>query len=611
MSADAISRAARRDLQFRIPRKPVLRLGLRPRAQEDAWVIDGALKSQVLGGAFAREHMADLLAACDGTRTLTQIGREIGIGEQAAFQAVSLLWTGGIVEEGDTPELTGPPPSDELACLLSRLGDSTGVNDSWQDAARRLGAASVTVVGEIEPAGQLARQLAAALEPTLPVRVGQPSREDTLVVLLQTAGPDTKADSAQDTARESTREGALVTAQQIAQYCWAWGIPLLRVRAEQEAVIVGPYVDPAFSACLSCATAADPALGAPLELARTDLAVGLVARAVAALIARATTTHLPGDVRRTDLQTLATTQWPVLTLPGCTVCSISGGSAKDDVAGQLARPAQAPVGARYEQSVAIPPAAFVDAKGHRQHYAPANLRLQQEFRDWPACPRVDLPPADLAALDQPWPTGGGDTVREVGEVRGVCAAPSLRELATILALSVGLREPLRPSGDAAAQALRPLRRWTAAGGNIGSVTAYVLVPVRAEAEQAAAERAVPDRAVAEQDALEPGTYVYVERDHVLARLGPPVDLPDGVGLRLVLSGNLDKVARKYLTFALRLVIQDAGCSFEVARIVAQILGVPLRAHPHWNEQQIATALGIDPEREPICAVVDLGEGYAH
>ena len=51
------------------------------------------------------------------------------------------------------------------------------------------------------------------------------------------------------------------------------------------------------------------------------------------------------------------------------------------------------MGARYEQSVAIPPAAFVDSKGHQQHYKPSNLRLQREFRDWPVCPRTPLPPA--------------------------------------------------------------------------------------------------------------------------------------------------------------------------------------------------------------------------
>ena len=270
MRAGDVGRAARRDLQFRIPRKPVVRLGLRARPEETGWIIDGARKSQVLGGAFAREHMGALLQACDGTRTLEEIGEVTGVGPQAAFEAVSLLWTGGIVEEGDTEPAPGDP-APELARLLSRLGDSTGVNDSWQDAARRLAAARVAVVGDAELAGEMV----AALEPTLPeVRLDSaPRRGDTLTVLVETA----------DSAARS---------QEVARRCREEGIALLRVRAEQEAVTVGPYVDESFSPCLACACADEPEIGPRPEPARHDIIVGLAARAVAALLARATVTHL-------------------------------------------------------------------------------------------------------------------------------------------------------------------------------------------------------------------------------------------------------------------------------------------------------------------------------
>ena len=276
----------------------------------------------------------------------------------------------------------------------------------------------------------------------------------------------------------------------------------------------------------------------------------------------------------------------------------------------------APVGARYEQSVAIPPAAFVDSKGHQQHYKPSNLRLQREFRDWPVCPRTPLPPADLERLDQPWPIA--HPLTDDGAEPDVVARPTLGELATILALSVGVREPLgaEPTGPESAEAAQAplsakLRRWTAAGGNIGSVTAYVLVPEHGQGGQevtgAAGQRPAP------------GTYVYIERDHALALIGPAPSasdtgtepLPDGVGARIVLTGNVDKVARKYFSFALRIAVQDCGCSFEVIRLVADALGVPLRARARWDEQRIARALGTDPAREPACIVVDLGGSRAH
>ena len=586
MRAGDVGRAARRDLQFRIPRKPVVRLGLRARPDEGGWIVDGARKSQVLGGAFAREHMGPLLEACDGTRTLDEIGEATGIGPQAAFEAVSLLWTGGIVEEGDTEPAPGDPPP-ELARLLSRLGDSTGVNDSWQDAARRLAAARVAVVGDAELGGEMV----AALEPTLPeVRLDSaPRRGDTLTVLVETA----------DSAARSL---------EVARRCREEGIALLRVRAEQEAVTVGPYVDESFSPCLACACADEPEIGPRPEAARHDIIVGLAARAVAALIARATVTHLPGDARRTDLATFTYSDRPVVSRPGCPVCSVAG-------AGEEPVAPSAPVGARYEQSVAIPPAAFVDSKGHQQHYKPSNLRLQREFRDWPVCPRTSLPPADLERLDQPWPVVHPFT--DNGSEPDVVARPTLGELATILALSVGVREPLgaEPTGQEQPDAAQTppsakLRRWTAAGGNIGSVTAYVIVPSAGEGGED------PGR---QQPA--PGTYVYIERDHALALIGPAPSradsgedaetdlLPDGV--RIVLTGNVDKVARKYFSFALRIAVQDCGCSFEVIRLVADALGVPLRARARWDEQRIARALGTDPAREPACIVVDLGGRRAH
>ena len=194
-----------------------------------------------------------------------------------------------------------------------------------------------------------------------------------------------------------------------------------------------------------------------------------------------------------------------------------------------------------------------------------------------------------------------------------------------------MREPLgaEPTGAEPAEAPQALlsaklRRWTAAGGNIGSVTAYVLVP---EHEQSGPE--VTGAAAGQR--LAPGTYVYIERDHALALIGPAPSaadtgtdagtdvaaeagsepLPDGVGARIVLTGNVDKVARKYFSFALRIAVQDCGCSFEVLRLVAEALGVPLRARARWDEQRIARALGTDPSREPACIVVDLGGSRAH
>ena len=602
MRAADVGRAARQDLQFRIPRKPVVRLGVRMRPEDETWVLEGGRKRQVLGGAFAREHLGALLQACDGTRTLDQIAEAMGIGPGGAFEAVSLLWTGGIVEEGDTDPLPDPQPAPELACLLSRLGESTGVNDSWQDAARRLAAARVAVLGD----AALADDIVSALSPTVAARAAAVEPGDTLAVVVETV----ETVEAAETADSGDAGGAI-------NRCWELGVPLLRVRAEHDAVTIGPYIDPRFSPCPQCATAGEPDPGPAPGPDRRDLAVGMAARAVAALIARATMIHLPGDIRRIDLETFRHTDHPVTTRPGCPVCSITGGSGQaDESDGPSAPVAQsAPVGARYEQAVAIPPAGFVDSKGHQQHYKPSNLRLQREFRDWPNCPRTLLPDADLERLSRPWPLDGAGAPSP-GAPTG---RPTLTELATVLALAVGVREPLRPQeqdADAPADASK-LRRWTAAGGNIGSVTAYVLVS-DAGASDAAAEAAEPTDAAGSPALLAPGVYTYIERDHALAQVGlpPSPETSEGpaagdAGVRIVLTGNVDKLSKKYMAFALRLAIQDCGCSLETLRIVARCLDLPLRAQARWDERELSAAIGVDPAREPIVAVVDLGGRHAH
>ena len=61
---------------------------------------------------------------------------------------------------------------------------------------------------------------------------GAPRQGDALVVLIETI----------DSAARS---------EEVARRCREAGIPLLRVRAEQEAVTVGPYVDESFSPCLA------------------------------------------------------------------------------------------------------------------------------------------------------------------------------------------------------------------------------------------------------------------------------------------------------------------------------------------------------------------------
>lgn len=220
--------------------------------------------------------------------------------------------------------------------------------------------------------------------------------------------------------------------------------------------------------------------------------------------------------------------------------------------------------ARYEQSVAIPPRGFVDIKGHQAHYKPSNLKLQFEFRRYSGTDTVVLPEPRPELLDGP------------GKGLG------LETLGLILNYAAGLRPQAEQGGK--------LRRWTAAGGNIGSVGARVVVN--------------------DPDILPVGTYAYSESEHTLVRLGPAAPGLDAPVV-LILTANVGKVARKYGSFALRVSIQDGGCSAMTARRVSQALAIPWRPVARWDERALCAACHADPNREPITTVTYLGDTHAH
>lgn len=210
----------------------------------------------------------------------------------------------------------------------------------------------------------------------------------------------------------------------------------------------------------------------------------------------------------------------------------------------------------------MPPKEFADLKAHQMHYKPSNLALQRVSRTWPVAPAVELPDPAHDRLDRQWPAAvlGTDT------------------LALLLSVTAGIKD------DGADK----VSRWTASGGNIGSVTAY------------AAVRDVPG--------IEPGIYGYVAAEHRLARLSSQVDaVPGDRPVSLVLTGDFPKVARKYSAFALRIVLLDSGCAQATAREAARTLGVGFALRHRWDDDSLAAALGIDPDMEPVTAVIDLGD----
>jgi hypothetical protein len=208
--------------------------------------------------------------------------------------------------------------------------------------------------------------------------------------------------------------------------------------------------------------------GAGGDAASGALLVGaaMIAAQIVGLVSRATPVLLPVRWARVDLRRLTLSQRSGVTRPGCPNCSAAPGA--------KLRPAS--IASRYDAAVALPPKSFVDIKAHQAHYQPANMALQRKHKTWPLAPRVALPTLDLGLL-----TGTaaaalaasaiGSRTSAAGVGGGATGGPrrdrvSLPEMGLLLGVTAGWRN------DEVTER-RPERvfRWTASGGNIGSVVA--------------------------------------------------------------------------------------------------------------------------------------------
>ncbi len=539
ITADTIGRSALFDPQLKIPVRPRRRRGLVTSMQAGQLIVEGGPKKQMFGGRFA-ESLPALLDRLDGRTDHRTLSADLAMTEQNLFKVVSLLWTSGVIEEG--PPAYAPPQrtSERLADFLSRIGDATGANASWELAAERLAAVRIEIFGH----PGLAAAVLAEIEDPMGAAVAaadRPAIDTTLVVLVQD-GIGQEVDSG------------------LAEHCWDKGIPLLRLRLAGRQAQLGPYVDRAMGPCLDCLTAGEEIDIAPTSASDVALFGALAAREMFAMLSRSTPSPLPMRWWRTDLEKLVSVHVCAATRPGCRHCSIADGQVAD----------AADVVAAFERGVAMPPKAYADLKAHQMHYKPSNLTLQQKFKTWPTAPRMVLPAPNYGALQEEW----NSSIERSHNL-------TIEDLGLLLLMTAGIQ----------GQNQDRVLRWTASGGNIGSVTAYVAV------------RDGDDRC----SGVVPGLYAYVAPEHELARISTGVGaLPGSAPITVVLTGDYPKVAQKYSAFALRIVLLDSGCAQATAREVAGVLNVSLRFQPSWDDDVIAAALQIDADLEPITAVFDVG-----
>lgn len=536
MKAEQIGGAARVDMQLLVPSKPILRRGVRLRPMGDTVVLDGADKGQVFSGEFAKEMLTPLVSKCDGTKTHEALAAEFNLDETTIYKCIALLWAAGVIEEAEESNKS-KEIRPTLATFLSRLGNSTGVNASWTDAVTKLENSSVRLEGDSSLVESTRRALTGLLNVVSAEETVQ-SPNNVLTVFFEN--------------QRNIKQMNLVQRR-----CWEEKQPLLRIKADSRTVTIGPYVDPAITACLDCGIDGEkPTIGL-LSESLTDLVAGMTVHHIVAIIARSTITHLPVDSSITDISSLVTRYHPITVRPGCPRCSVAHGPI-----------GKASAATRYEASVAIPPRMFLSPKDHQAHYYASNLKLQSRSKDWPSRRHEKLPDPDTSLLGNKNPSGTANTHR----------ALSLDTLSLLLKMGFGIKE-----GETNAQWTK---RWTASAGNIGCTTAYVVIR--------------------DSSILPAGVYGYSQGSHSLAVLSTDVPLGESP-CDLIVTGDLGKIMTKYGTFGFRLIFLDAGCSLTTISKVAKHLGIDFSPQQQWNSEVIPAFLAEMTSKEPIAAVASIKE----
>ena len=263
ISADSIGAAARFDPQLKVPLRPRVRRGLMIRYEADRVVVRGGPKGQLLKGRSATTMLPTLLGLLDGELGHAELAERLDIPVGNVFMALSPLWTCGVIEEGPSAEVPGTSLDTAVVDFLSRMGDSTGANASWEDAAARLNATRIEVFGEPALAAALCAEFDSAVH-CVPAEEALPSPSSNLVVLIDDGG----------------------SLGDVARHCWDKGIRLVRLRIQGRTAELGPFVDAQLTPCLDCLAAErwdDPR---PAEEGDHALTIALFARELFTLVSR-------------------------------------------------------------------------------------------------------------------------------------------------------------------------------------------------------------------------------------------------------------------------------------------------------------------------------------
>jgi bacteriocin biosynthesis cyclodehydratase domain-containing protein len=494
---------------------------------DDGVLFCGGVWGKKIGGSDAQRVLAPVARLLDGSRTMPEIVAATGFTQSAVQQVIRALARQGLLEAvDDEAEGTAAAP---LTAYLAKTFNPLDPRATVAATLAGLSAASAAVIAPVALAGRIRADLRSSGIGTVTEGISAASSATAALV----------HDDDGDQAAQHIRD------------LLARDVPVLRFRIGMSAIEVGPVFypgcPPSEQACHECLRRGrrefwksddDPVV--------TDAAACTGVIEAGCALAATEGLAILGDLGDiSTFRTLIRVTWPeldtdryvLLPEPGCPSC------------GREAAP-RSGLPDLYEHEVQLWPSFVRKPESPSVRHKRRLDQLQSMRTQYPSSPRIPLPVSDPA-------------------------------LADILQRTAGKRRPGEPADPA---------RWTASGGNLGSVELYVI-------------------ASTERCGWPAGTvFRYDDEAHELV-VTTRERLPRPGGARtadytIILVSAFGRIGYKYGPFSLRLSLLDAGCALAQLSALAALHGLRLSVASSWDPA-LAVAIELTEGREIIAAIAEL------
>lgn len=548
MNSEDMAMAILHDPQFQIPTYPKISNGYTfIHIEDDSLLVDGGTEKQLFRGKAVNNILPYVIEKCDGFTHINDIvASSDEYSDAHLFQALSLMYARGLLQEGyvENKQLLNHP----LYNVYDRIIDGTRANKNVEVAIQKVKNKNVVIEGVSTDATDV---IQAEIKKQL-------SQSGINVCSWGSMENITKNDIVIGVA--SSKEDIQPLAAKAKKY-YQLRTPFVFLMFNGSKLYLGPYFEKDVTICFQCYVNQL----SRLELEEIETSAQLIpigiSLAVPNLIYIISNIYIPSLTQNLsevyDLNTLTRSGVMFTKLPYCEVCTPieSEFSHKDSLVCQ------------YESTVEFPSRKFLSLKDHQNHYKSSNLDLAKVYKNYYSSPRVQLPEN-----------------KNLPTLKEINTDNDMQNVAKILLYTTGIKEKTG----------KHVKKWSPTGGNLSSVYIYFL-----------------NRKI---DELDNATYFYqafnhefqqITKDHVTVNkvLGKRTD-PAVIGT-FIFTGSIERLSKKYRYLSYRLANLDAGVAFAQGQIVGKSLGYELVKTADFDDEELASALGIYDIGEIVTIVADI------